>query len=300
MPRIGAQYNLSLINQNIKKARENHLNALEPISSGRRINHLSDNPSQLTEYFRMQNRLERTEQYRLNINTARTRTTITDAVLDEATDLMNQVYELALQGNDDTLTISEVTNIRNRIDDIETNILDLANTQVGEVYIFGGFNTNAIPFTINGAPPPEVDFNGTSDAVNIRVTETRNVQVSIDGRIFTGGGGNYDVFDMFEDLDIALAARDSALIGTEIANIQTILNQFSSSRSTLGNSMQQLNSAESFLGNLELVDSERLAEISSTDMAKATADLSLAEFALETAFAASRRIMEMSLRSFLS
>lgn len=297
--RMSTDYSLSAITQNIQKARLRHFQATEPVSTGKRLNHLSDDPTKISEYFRLQKNLERTDQYKLNINTARTRLEMTDVVLSEMVDLVNEAYELGIQAIDPSLSATEVTSISNRITDIYADITDLANTRVGDVYIFSGYLSDVQPFTANGAPPPPMLFNGDSNTVNVQVTESKQVAVSLDGNaLFTGGGGATDVFLALDDFNTAIQAQNTTNIGTGLNNMQTILDQFYAARATVGNSMQQLDTAQRYIERKELTDTERLSLISDADLAEATSELSYAEFTMQSAFAVSRRIMEISLSSF--
>ncbi|OVE80540.1 flagellar hook-associated protein 3 [bacterium K02(2017)] len=290
---------------NLKKARSEHFKSLEPLATGRRINHLRDDPSKISEFFRIQNNIQRQEQYMLNINSAKTRLNITDAVLVNTTDMMNEVYELALQGNDENLTSTQITSITNRITDLYDDILDAANTKLGDNYLFSGFLSSTQPFATNPGAPPPIAFSGDTNDIDIQVSATRNVQVSLNGDyLFTGdaagASATVDVFAEIQDLITNITAQNSANIAGNITDIQSIITQFTDGRASLGNSMQQLDSAESMLNVLELANTERMSALVETDIAKATSELSLKEFAMETAFAVSRRIMDLSLSSFLT
>lgn len=297
--RVSTGYNLSLITSNIQRARELHSRATEPLATGRRINRLSDDPTKITEYFRLQNELARKQQYELNINTARTQIDMTDLVVSQMVDLVNEASTLGIQANDPSLSPTEVTSISGRLTDITSEITDLANTQLDGEYIFAGYLATTQPFTVNGAPPPPMVFNGDTNVTSIQVSPTKQVPVSLNGdNLFTGGGGNTDVFLTLDDLNTAIQAQNSANIATELDNLEVVLSQFLDARATLGNSGQALDTAQSFLDNKELFDQERTALIIDADLAQATADLSFAEFTLESAFAVSSRIMQVSLSSF--
>ena len=296
MARIGVNYNLLIMNKNLAQNRESHSNAIIPISTGRRINNLGDDPTQLAEYFRLQGELSRIDQYTFNINTARTRVNITDSVLGELYDVSNELYELGIQGNNGSLTAGDIANISNRLDDLNATALDLANTRMGNNYIFAGFKSTTQPF--DGTPGT---FNGDSNDIDIKVTATRSIKVSVDGdALFTGGGGNTDIFQTISDLKTAIQAQDSAAIGTALTNLQAIQAQISESRGSMGSALNDLTSSESFLNSLELNNSERLSVISEIDIAEASTELSYREFAMKAAFAVANRVMEISLQSFFT
>lgn len=295
MPRIGINYNLNLIATNMENARYAHALALTPLATGKRINKLRDSPTQLNEYMRLSGEISRKKQYQFNISTARTRVNITDSVLSELDGVIKEAYELGIQGLNGSLSANDLANVTARLNSIDSTILSLGNTKIGSVYLFSGFKSATQPFT--GAAGV---FNGDTNAVNIKVSATRDVQVSLSGSdLFTGTNGNTDVFDTIDDLITAVGAQDATALGTALTGLQTVMTKIQTDRSSMGNSIKQLEAAGDFLNNLEVANSERLSTIGDTDVASATSELSYREFSMKSAIAVAQRVMEISLQSFL-
>ncbi len=295
MPRIGINYNLSMIATNMEKSRNSHSRAIEPLATGKKINKLRDSPTQLNEYMRLMGEVSRKKQYQFNISTARTRANITDKVLEELDGMIKEAYELGIQGLNGSLSAGDIANITARLNTIDSTILSLGNTKVGNVYLFSGFKSGTAPFT--GAAGV---FNGDTNAVNIKVTATREVQVSLSGSdLFTGTNGNTDIFDTMDDLITAVGAQNATDTGTAINNLQTIMTKLQTDRSTMGNTVRQLDAAQNFLDNMEVANSERISVLSDTDIATASAELSYREYSMKSSIAVAQRVMEISLQSFL-
>lgn len=305
MARIGIQYNLNLMNTNVRRNRKTYSDSLEPLATGRRVNKLRDDPTILTEFFRIQNKLSRKEQFEFNISAARTRVDVTDTVLQELNELVNEAIEAGIQARNGTLNTDDISNVVARLNDLDTEALGIANTKMGNVYIFSGFLSSTQPF--DGTPGT---FNGDSNDINIKVTDTKQVTVSVDGdALFTGGGGNTDLFQAIDDLISGIQNQNNAApndeattnaIGDAIDDLRAVLNQISTARSGMGNTQKQLDSALRFLENIEVADSERLSTLIDTDIAAASTELSFRQFTLESAFAVSRKVLEVSLTSFLN
>ena len=296
MTRIGTGYNILLASQYMAQNRLAYARALEPLSSGKKINHLHDDPAHLSEYFQSTSKLSRIEQYTTNISTAETRINITDSTLSEINELNNEAYELALQGNDQTLTADERIAITDRLSEIKEDITSLCNTKFGDSYIFAGYKSSTIPFS--GDP---VAFAGDSNQIMMKVSDTKEVQTTIDADItFTGSGGGVDVFATIDSLIIAIQANDATTIGNNITDLQTSQTQISNARAVLGNASKSLDTATNILGNLSIQISERIAALSDVDIASATTNLSFCEFTLQSALAVASRVMEIQLQSFFS
>lgn len=296
MVRVGVNYNLTLINANTTRNRLAHSEALLPLATGRRINKLRDDPSVLVEFFNLSAELKSKEKYDFNINTARSRINVTDAVLEEINNLIVSAYEAGIQGANDGLNADDISVLVSRLNDIDADVLSLANSKIGDVYLFSGFQSTTQPFDGSAGT-----FNGDTNDVRIKVTDTTQVTVSVNGDdLFTGGSGNVDIFDTIDNLITAIQARDSDDINTEIANLQTIMANMQVARGEMGNALSQLDTAEEFLSKFEVTNSERMGVIRDADLAEAATKLSYQEFALEASYAVSRRVLDISLTSFLS
>lgn len=294
MPRVGTAYNILLAKQHMEKNRLAHTKALEPLATGRVINRPSDEPSRIAEYFRQMGEVTRIEQFDLNVSTARTRVNVTDSTLSSIGELLNEVYELALQGNDQTLTPEELSYLTSRLTDLKADITDLANTKLGNIYVFSGYKSSTQPFT--GTPTV---FNGDSNTINVKVTSTKQVRVSIDGdETFMGGGGGVDIFDTIDDLVTSIQARDEVAVGSLITDVLQAQDQINTARATMANSTKGLDTAENTLAELNVQISERVSVLSDVDVATATADLGFKEFTLKSSLAVARRVMEVQLQSF--
>jgi flagellar hook-associated protein 3 FlgL len=294
--RVGNGYNLLIVKQAIAVNRAQHTKAMEPLATGRRINHLSDDPARLAEFFRVSNDNGRIAQYNLNISTAKTRINITDNVLSQTTQLIQEVNDIALQGNTQTLNQTEINGMTQRLSDIKAEILDMANSKMGSNYLFSGFKFSTQPFTGN-----PVTYNGDSNTISVKVTAQKNVQVSVDGdSIFTGGGGGKDIFATIDNLISDIQSQNDTQIGADITDLQDVQDQVLTARTTLGNSSQSLDSATTFLSQLGISSAARLGEIADVDMAKAATDLSFYEFTLKSAFAITQRVLSITTQSFLN
>jgi flagellar hook-associated protein 3 FlgL len=294
--RIGSAYNLLVAKTNLARNRAAYSKALEPISSGQRINSLSDDPAHLATYFQNTSQLQRLDQYKLNITNAKTKIDITDATLNDVGDLLNEAYSIAIQGNDQTSSDQEIQYLASRLTDIKEDIRKLGNTKIGNNYVFAGFKTTTEPF--NGTP---VVYNGDSNLSYIQVSASRQVQTSVDpDEVFMGGGTGVDIFQTLDSLITALGNRDENATGTLISDVQKATDQISNARGALGNAGKSINTAENTLGNLEVQYTERISAIADTDLAKATADLSFQEYTIQASMEVTKRVFSIQLQSLLS
>lgn len=298
MTRVGTEYNLIIARRYLDEVNSSYSRALEPLATGRRINRPSDDPARISSYFQNVNELNQIEQYKVNASLARTRLNITDGVMSQVSGLVNEVYALALEGNDQTTSPEQLTYITDRLASIKEDLMSLTNTKIGSSYIFGGYLSDTQPFDFI-AGTTTVTYNGDSNQLMVKVADEKRVQVTIDAdEAFLGGGSGVDIFDTIDELVTSIEAQDEIAIGTLITDIQSSQDQISTARATIGNSIRSLDSAETYVENKEIQVSERISAVADVDIAKATTDLSFNEYTLRSALEVTKRVLSLQLQNF--
>jgi len=136
----------------------------EQISSGKRINRPSDDPSSFATAERMKtlgNQLARREE---SIASARTFVDRTQQELDGLADLFTRAREDGVRAADDTRSADDRAAIANELRSIKGEVVDRMNsTQDGE-YIFAGNRTDTQPFGADGSANDAAPINGSLDA----------------------------------------------------------------------------------------------------------------------------------------
>ena len=148
----------------------------EQMNSGSLINRPSDDPVIAVKGMGYRVDLDKNVQYQRNINEAHTWVDSTDEALDQVGSSMIRVKELIVQAANDTNTQEDRQKISVEISQIREQIKDLANTKVGDNYIFSGTHTNQ----------PLYDRNNTNAATG------QNVALSAAG---VANSISIDVFD---------------------------------------------------------------------------------------------------------
>jgi len=117
------------------------------LSTGKKINRPSDDPSASTQLLKLSTLKSKTEQYNRNIESARNQLQLQDSALSSVSNVLQRVRELTIQANNATQSNESraaiADEIYNRIDEL----LQYANTKdPGGEYIFSGFNARSPAF----------------------------------------------------------------------------------------------------------------------------------------------------------
>ncbi|MDD5286062.1 MAG: hypothetical protein PHD54_09390, partial [Desulfuromonadaceae bacterium] len=133
---------------NINKS-QNKLNQLnELLSSNQNINRPSDDPIGTRQILDLQSQVSSINQYMSNISNGQTWTSVANIALQGMNDFLAQAKSTAsnvLGGMNDPVSI---TNALATLENVRQQMIDLSNVQVGDQYVFGGFN-NSTPVVAN-------------------------------------------------------------------------------------------------------------------------------------------------------
>lgn len=162
----------------------NHVQtAQEQVASGKRINRPSDDPTGTYQAMDYANRMDRMGQYTRNTTSARSLLSHTDTTLQSSSDTIARAYELAVQYASGTYTSSDRANGAKEVTEIREALAGLANTRIGDRYIFGGWKTGAPPYAKTIVIEP-----GVNDSIVFNDgTAGGPFTVTLDSAIYTPG-----------------------------------------------------------------------------------------------------------------
>lgn len=123
------------------------------ISTGKRILTPSDDPAGSVQMLKLQREVSVTEQYLVNADKAENKLAIEEGTLQGATDALQRIRELAVQGLNDSNTQSDRQAIAAEINQLNDQLMAIANTRDSDGnYLFSGFKSNTQPYdNINGS-----------------------------------------------------------------------------------------------------------------------------------------------------
>jgi len=162
----------------------------EQISSQKKINRPSDDPTGMRNVLDYRNKIATVDQYLDNIARGTTRLETTEITLDVVNDLIGVVREISQQQAKGT-TQSRLF-AADTVRDLANQVVDLANTKIGNNYMFSGHKTDRPAFghvvEISGGIPGDLEFGLAADATNVTI-EVMDESGSVINTITPAGGG---------------------------------------------------------------------------------------------------------------
>lgn len=114
----------------------------EQIETGSKLLRPSDDPVGTTKAMSYRTQLAQNEQYDKNLDTATKWLDTTDTALGTLGNAMNRVQELVTQAANDTNQTEDRAKMLTEIKQLREEVKDIANTKIGDTYIFSGTRTN--------------------------------------------------------------------------------------------------------------------------------------------------------------
>lgn len=179
---------------------------LGQISSGKRVEHASDDPVAANGILNYKQELRKLEQYKSNINLAENRLRREETGLTAAENVTQQVKEIMLKANNPAITQQERDAFKSELQSRIDELFDIANStdEFGQA-IFGGFQTDTAPFVRE--PDGSYSYGGDTGQRQMVIGESVKVELNHDGELVFGGVPN-PIGDFTAKYDLTNESRD--------------------------------------------------------------------------------------------
>lgn len=276
----------------------------DQITSGSKITRPSDDPVVAVKGMGYRRDLGKVEQYSRNMNEVNNWLDTSDESLNQVGEQMKKVRELVIQAANDTNTPDERAKIKSEIDQIQKQLQDVANTKIGDRYIFSGTKTGQ-PLFINGTLN---NANVNSEDVKIEVYE------GIEMKVNTAG---VDLFKSVDDMmskisglldpnriPLATSEEISSTLGGVTSNsttddITTMHNKILEAQADVGARQNRVELMENRLSIREISVTKQLSNNEDVDYSKAITEMVTSESIHQAALSVGAKIIQQSLVDFI-
>ncbi len=225
--------------------------AMERLATGKRINSAADDAAGLAIAASMTSQIRGMAQGVRNANDGISLAQTAEGALNEVTNMLQRIRELAVQAGSDTYQESDRTNLQAEVDAL--------TAQIGQVVTNTKFNGVAL-------------FDGTTTAVTILAGSNADDTVDLtltDLSSLTAGAGTAGSFDV--------SGTDGSAARTALADIDADIEAISTARAELGAGQSRLQSAVNNLTNVSTNLTDARSRIMDTDYSAETTALAKAQ-----------------------
>lgn len=261
---------------------------MNQLSTGKKITRPSDDPVVAMKGMGYRSEVLQVKQYQRNTNELHNWYDNSDAALDKATKAMQRVRELAVQASNGTYDENERKSIAQEVAQLKEHLVEIANTQVNDKYIFNGAHTEAPLVKDNGANFDEYV------PVEIEVSKGTSLTASVNGQeVFEGLVTTLDTFVNH------LNSNDNDGLNNSIEEIDKGIDKIINSRADLGARMNRLELVENRLSEQETIATKTMSENEDVDYPQTITELITQESLHRAALSAGARIIQPTLLDFL-
>jgi flagellin len=226
--------------------------AMERLSTGKRINSGADDAAGLAIANSMTSQIRGMSQGIRNANDGISLAQTAEGALNEVTNMLQRVRELAVQAGSDTYKDTDRDNIQTEVDALTAQIGQVvANTEFNGVKLFDGSTTSVTILA------------GANDA------DTVDLTLDDLGTDLTAGAGTAASFDV--------TGTDGSAARTALTDIDADIATISTTRATLGAGQNRLQSAVTNLTNVSTNLTDARSRIMDTDYSVETTALAKAQ-----------------------
>jgi flagellar hook-associated protein 3 FlgL len=304
--RISTAYQFDTYAQEIDLAYQNYMDAQTEVTTGKRINKLSDDPFGAATALNLNSMQAALTQYNSNLQTAKEVLSDSENALGNTHTLLQSAYELAVSAANSTTTQSARDAMVTQVGEMETQLLGYANTQgPSNEYVFAGQSNSSEPFTVTSDPGTNavqlatgdyLNFNGDNLDVTVQTGATQTMTVNTKGQtLFT------QAYQALDQLKSDLQNGDvSSLSSVDIQSLQDSMTQMSDAEGYAGTQLQTVSSmTDNYTQQIDNLTSD-VSNIVNVDMAQAIEKYATAQTAYQAALSVVSQGYQYSLVNFIS
>ncbi|NPU89686.1 MAG: flagellar hook-associated protein FlgL [Fervidobacterium sp.] len=268
----------------------------DKLSSGKEVQYPSDDAVIATRASNISSRLRELEQFKRNVDHVNNFVQSYDTTLQELSNVYHRIRELMVRGANGTNTVDERNSIAAELKALKEHLIEIANTRVGDEYIFGGARSELRP----------VDENG-----NIQTPIEANIRRRINalGYAITYGVTVYDVFTLengktvFSTIDDAISAlyegNERKLSEISLKEIGVLERSVMEHFASVGATSRMAEMVASRIEDLKLFNTEYLSKEQDADLTKVLTQLNMQQAVLEASLKSAAMAIQKSLVDFV-
>jgi flagellar hook-associated protein 3 FlgL len=281
----------------IQRSQSRAFDAQEQVTTGRRINHASDDADGAARAVRLRGQLAGIQRQGQNADAATSWLEATGSALGEVTDILQRARELAVQAGNATLSPTNRAAIADELDQLIESVRDQANTELDGRQLFSGAQTTTRPY----ATGSDAYLGGRAgqDVVALDIGPGVSVQVNTPGLALFGEGTTANdglVFDTLRTLSADIRAGNTPDLQALDRNMTAIAD----ARAAAGATQNRVDAAKTRLQDLETATTKLLSDTEDADMAQAIMTLSTQQSAYQAALQSGASVLQQpTLMDFL-
>ena len=268
------------------------------VSTGKRIEKPSDDPSATLGSIGEHAETAAIDQYARATDTVASRLAVVDTVLSDLITQLERAQVSAASARGTTKTQLQRDAAATDLEGIRDTIFGDMNTSFNGTFVFSGSASTVAPYSRVGSGPVSAYAGSTSEMI-VDIDRQRAVKIAFNGELLTQGSEAQDIFAEFDDLIAAVRAGDDAAIDAGMTALERMFDRVSTAQGRVGADLRTLDEQKVRLSELRRASAKRLSSLEDTNMAEAITGMAQADAAYRAALGAVSSVTRMSLMDYL-
>ncbi len=283
--------------RDIQRTAEDFARAQQQVSSGRRLERASDDPSSAATGLTERAELRAVDRYREANDSVDARLRVADTVLSDIISSITTATTRAVAGRTTVLTPEQREAVALEIEGAREAVFTAINTSYRGIYVFSGAQTTAAPYTKAGSAVSA--YQGDATVVKLDVSRTSAAAVTFDGSSVLQGSAAQDVFQTLDALATAVRNGDMSGIDAGIADLDQAFTRVTTAQSRVGATLSALPTEKARLDEMRRASDTRRSQAEEIGTAEAISEMARAQQAQQMAIAAAGQIQRRTLMDYL-
>jgi flagellar hook-associated protein 3 FlgL len=275
--------------------------AQRELTSGKRVNTVSDDPDQISALLEARADLETATQTKSNLGRVKTEVDTAEGAIASAVKLVDQAQVLSTQGATGTATAQTRASLADQLGSILNQLVGIANTTVEGRNIFSGDSDQSAAYAVDlSQPVPTGAYLGTPATRQARNLNGAQFSVSRTAQeIFDGAGAGESIFASINAIRLALKTNDTTAIQAALPDLKTASTYLNQQHAFYGGVQNNVNGALADADKTETSITARISSIEDADATEATLRLNEAILQQNAALQSRARLPRTSLFDYL-
>jgi flagellar hook-associated protein 3 FlgL len=282
----------------LSSAAERLSEAQRQVSSGRRVEQPSHDPSGMRRIVQEGAEIGTLDQYIRASDSVGARLTVVDSVLSDIIDHITAARSAASGALGSQTTDAQRDAIASGIEAHRDAIVDSFSSRFRGAFLFAGAEPGTAPYEM--LPGGSVSaYQGSTTTLAVDINRVRSVDVGLNGDTIARGTDTDDVFVVFEELIDAVRAGDSTGINEGLVALERAFDRANRAQSKVGADLQAIDATREGLEMQRRASAARQADVRDANLPEAITAMAEADTAYRAALGATSNVTRVSLMDFL-
>lgn len=288
--------------ENLQRRQRDMTESQLQLTSGKRVNKASDDPTNAARAERSLAAIARIEASQRALEASRNAMQLTESALGDSTEYLQRARELVVSAGNASFTDGERAAIANELRGLREQLLASANRADGAGgYLFGGQGSQEPPF-VDG--PGGVAFNGTGGRAQVVTGDSLPIATD-GGYTWMQSSAGISVFAALDKAitELATPGRTGAQITQSnvenLANLDSVMDRLQAVRSEVGTVLNRLDGIEDRMAELRLANQVERSSAEDLDLTQAISDFRNKQSGYDAALQSYAMVQRMSLFQYI-